>query len=87
MANNLNVNIVSPSGEVFSGEAKSVQLPGSLGQMTILPNHAAILSTLNKGKISVTNEIDKVTDFEIDSGFIENSNDALTIIIEKLANI
>ena len=87
MANNLNVNIVSPSGEVFSGEAKSVQLPGSLGQMTILPNHAAILSTLNKGKISVTNEIDKVTDFEIDSGFIENSNDALTIIIENLANI
>lgn len=87
MANNLNVNIVSPSGEVFSGEAKSVQLPGSLGQMTILPNHAAILSTLNKGKISVTNEIDKVTDFEIDSGFIENSNDTLTIIIENLANI
>ena len=87
MANNLNVNIASPSGEVFSGEAKSVQLPGSLGQMTILPNHAAILSTLNKGKISVTNEIDKVTDFEIDSGFIENSNDTLTIIIENLANI
>ena len=87
MANNLNVNIVSPSGEVFSGEAKSVQVPGSLGQMTILPSPAAILSTLNKGKISVTNEIDKVTDFEIDSGFIENSNDTLTIIIEKLANI
>ena len=87
MANYLNVNIVSPSGEVFSGEAKSVQVPGSLGQMTILPSHAAILSTLNKGKISVTSEIDKVTDFEIDSGFIENSNDALTIIIEKLDNI
>ena len=87
VANNLNVNIVSPSGEVFSGEAKSVQVPGSLGQMTILPSHAAILSTLNKGKISVTSEIDKVTDFEIDSGFIENSNDTLTIIIEKLANI
>ena len=37
MANNLSVNIVSPSGEIFSGEAKSVQVPGEIGQMTILP--------------------------------------------------
>ena len=46
MANSLNVNIVSPSGEIFSGEADSVLVPGSLGQMTILPKHAAILSSL-----------------------------------------
>ena len=42
MANSINVNIVSPSGEIFSGEADSVLVPGSLGQMTILPKHAAI---------------------------------------------
>ena len=84
MANYLNVNIVSPSGEVFSGEAKSVQVPGSLGQMTILPSHAAILSTLNKGKISVTSEIDKVTDFEIDSGFIAVSYTHLTLPTKRI---
>ena len=54
--------------------------------MTILPKHAAILSTLVNGKISVTTDDDNITDFEINSGFIENSNDKLTIIIEKLAN-
>ena len=86
MANNLSVNIVSPSGEIFSGEAKSVQVPGEIGQMTILPKHAAILSTLVNGEISVTTDDDNITDFEINSGFIENSNDKLTIIIEKLAN-
>ena len=86
MANNLSVNIVSPSGEIFSGAANSVQVPGEIGQMTILPKHAAILSTLVNGKISVTTDDDNITDFEINSGFIENSNDKLTIIIEKLAN-
>ena len=35
MANSINVNIVSPSGEIFSGEADTVLVPGSLGQMTI----------------------------------------------------
>ena len=85
MANSINnINIVSPSGEIFSGEADSVLVPGSLGQMTILPKHAAILS-LTKGIITVNTKDGKNTDFVIDSGFIENINDSLTIIIENLS--
>ncbi|MBC78304.1 MAG: ATP synthase F1 subunit epsilon [Chloroflexi bacterium] len=84
MADNIKVNIVSPSGEVFSGEAVSVQVPGSLGQMTILPKHAAILSSLSKGTITVNTTQGKNTDFVIESGFIENINDSLTIIIENI---
>ncbi|MBA47205.1 MAG: ATP synthase F1 subunit epsilon [Dehalococcoidia bacterium] len=84
MAENLNVNIVSPSGEVYSGEAISVQVPGSLGQMTILPKHAAILSSLSKGTITVNTPHGENTDFVIESGFIENVNDSLTIIIENI---
>tara|TARA_B110000438_G_scaffold85430_1_gene84903 strand:- start:3100 stop:3360 length:261 start_codon:yes stop_codon:yes gene_type:complete len=86
MANNLNVNIVSPSGEILSGEAKSVIAPGSLGQMTILPKHASLLSSLLKGKIIVNLENSEVSEFEIEAGFLEVSNDLLTIIIEKLSN-
>ena len=87
MADNIKVNIVSPSGEVFSGEAVSVQVPGSLGQMTILPKHAAILSSLSKGTITVNTTQGKNTDFVIESGFIENINDSLTIIIENFVFI
>ena len=63
MAENIKVNIVSPSGEVFSGEAISVQVPGSLGQMTILPKHAAILSSLSKGTIRVNTSVVEVENF------------------------
>jgi|TARA_B110000263_G_scaffold249331_1_gene266608 F-type H+-transporting ATPase subunit epsilon len=85
MANNLNVNIVSPLGEILSGEAKSVIAPGSLGQMTILPKHASLLSSLSKGKIIVNLENEESSEFEIDGGFLEISNDILTIIVEKLS--
>jgi len=85
MAENINVNIVSPEGEIFSGEANSVLVPGSLGQMTILPSHAAILSSLSKGTITVKTTDGKNTNFVINSGFIENLNNSLTIIIENLA--
>jgi F-type H+-transporting ATPase subunit epsilon len=84
MAENIKVNIVSPSGEVFSGEAISVQVPGSSGQMTILPKHAAILSSLSKGTIRVNTSESDNTDFVIETGFIENTNDSLTIIIENI---
>lgn len=86
MTNNLTVNIVSPSGEIFSGEAKNVIAPGSLGQMTILPKHASLLSSLSKGKIIVNLENGDDSEFEIEAGFLENSNDLLTIIIERLIN-
>lgn len=84
MPDNINVNIVSPNGEIFSGEANSVLIPGSLGQMTILPKHAAILSSLSKGTIIVNTIDGKSSNFVIDSGFIENLNDSLTIIVESL---
>jgi len=84
MADNINVKIVSPGGEIFSGDANSVLVPGSLGQMTILPKHAAILSSLSKGTITVNTTDGKNTNFVIDSGFIENLNNSLTIIIESL---
>ncbi len=84
MADNINVKIVSPGGEIFSGDANSVLVPGSLGQMTILPKHAAILSSLSKGTITVNTTDGKNTNFVIDSGFIENLNNSLTIIIESI---
>ncbi len=84
MPDNINVKIVSPGGEIFSGDANSVLVPGSLGQMTILPKHAAILSSLSKGTITVNTTDGKNTNFVIDSGFIENLNNSLTIIIESL---
>ena len=85
MTDTINVNIVSPSGEIFSGEADRVTVPGSLGQMTILPKHAASLASLINGKISVQRKDGKNTDFVIDSGFVENINNTLTIIIENLS--
>jgi len=84
MPDNINVKIVSPGGEIFSGDANSVLVPGSLGQMTILPKHAAILSSLSKGTITVNTTDGKNTNFVIDSGFIENLNNSLTIIIESI---
>ncbi len=51
MANTLQVDIVTPERSLFSGPATMVTLPGSSGQMGILPGHAPLLSTLDIGEI------------------------------------
>ena len=42
----MELEIVSPEAELFSGEVESVTVPGKSGSFQILNNHAAIVSTL-----------------------------------------
>ena len=49
----MQLEIVSPEKTIFSGEAKSVHLPGSEGHFQVLNNHAPIVSTLKKGEILI----------------------------------
>ena len=45
--------IASQDRLVFEGDADIVVLPGADGEMGILPNHSALLTTLNLGVIKV----------------------------------
>jgi F-type H+-transporting ATPase subunit epsilon len=51
MANTLQVDIVTPDRSLFSGTVDMIILPGTLGQMGILPGHAPLLTTLDIGEI------------------------------------
>jgi F-type H+-transporting ATPase subunit epsilon len=49
MANTIHVDIVSAEGQIFSGEATMVFVPGSQGELGIAPRHAPLLTTLKAG--------------------------------------
>ena len=54
------LDIVTPEGMVFSGEVKSVQLPGITGEMGVLPGHASLLTGLkDKSEGGVVEIVDK----------------------------
>ncbi|MGB0836940.1 MAG: F0F1 ATP synthase subunit epsilon [Flavobacteriaceae bacterium] len=50
------LEIVSPEATLFSGTVSSVILPGTDGEFQILENHAAIVSTLTKGRVRIEGE-------------------------------
>lgn len=77
----MTLNIVSPEKELFKGDIKEVTVPGELGSFMILRNHAPIVSSLVHGTIKyVTTDGSEHTQ-EVSEGFIEASDNIVTICI------
>ncbi|MDG1147361.1 MAG: F0F1 ATP synthase subunit epsilon [Crocinitomicaceae bacterium] len=49
----MQLEIITPEMNVFSGEAEAVQFPGLDGSFQVLTNHSAIISALSKGEVKV----------------------------------
>lgn len=57
-----------------------VTLPGEMGQFTVLPRHASLVSTLVKGKIKYA-EGPSRHELEIDGGIVDVDNDVVSVCI------
>jgi F-type H+-transporting ATPase subunit epsilon len=79
----MKLEIFSPEKKVFTGEVESVNLPGTAGSFTILPHHAALISSLKAGDITyIING--KEIKLKINSGFAEVKNDLISVCVEKV---
>lgn len=74
--------IVTQERTVFSGDVDSVNLPGSEGRMGILPNHTALLTTLNFGEV-VVHTGDEEEFFAIGGGFVEIQPDKVIVLADS----
>ena len=82
MVDTLNFDLVSPERSVASFSATEVQIPGSEGEMTVMPNHTLVLTTLRPGVLSV-GSIDGVTDYVVTGGFAEVTASGVTVLAER----
>lgn len=67
----MKLKILTPDALVLEEEVASVTLPGTEGEMTILPTHAAFLATLKKGDVRYRVENQKRQGLRIKEGFVE----------------
>lgn len=78
-----NAQILTPNGSLFEGEVSGVKLPGTQGSFEVKANHAAIVSTLEKGNVLVRKPDGDQT-FSISGGFVEVNNNKLTLLAESV---
>ena len=82
MADKLNFSLVSPERELFSGEVDQVDVPGTEGDLGILPNHSPLMAAIRTGAITVHQDSHQ-TQYFIQGGFADVTPAGLTILAEK----
>jgi F-type H+-transporting ATPase subunit epsilon len=80
---NLLVEIVSPAGAVFRGEATRFRAPGVEGQFEVLRGHAPLLAATGVGSVVVTTPEGQVVTFATDGGFVEVLDDHVVMLAES----
>lgn len=78
--------IVSQDRMVFEGDVDIVVLPGSAGEMGILPHHAPLLTTLKYGFIKVRQQGNEQV-FTVAGGVAEVQPQIVTVLADAAENI
>ncbi|MCS6993514.1 MAG: ATP synthase F1 subunit epsilon [Anaerolineales bacterium] len=78
--------IVSQDRMVYQGEADIVVLPGTAGEMGILPHHAPLLTTLKYGIIRVRARGEEQI-FTVAGGVAEVQPEIVTVLADAAENV
>src|SRR6202000_1942218 len=78
----LHLEFVSPERVLFSGDVDQVDLPGSEGDMGILPGHAPLVTTLRPGIVTIFRGVQREPVVVV-GGFAEVSPAGLTVLADR----
>ena len=80
----LKLEIITPTKVAFTGNVKSLTIPGSLGSFQVLFNHAPLISTFEVGRIKLENEEAETNEFATGGGTIEVKDNVILVLADSL---
>lgn len=79
----MHLEIITPDKTIFEGEVDSATFPGSKGSFQVLKNHAALISSLDKGKVVYkTNNSEQ--EIMVNGGVVEVLDNKIILLAEKV---
>src|ERR1700746_806642 len=81
MADQLQLEVVTPERRVLAEAVNSVTVPGRNGEMGILPGHAPLISELKTGVLTYSKD-GATFQLHVSGGFIEVNNDQVAVLAE-----
>ena len=81
------LEILTPNGEIFNGQALSVVLPGEEGEFGVLSGHASLTTLLSSGVVDVEKEDKSVEAIVINWGVVQVDEEKVIILVEGAAPI
>ena len=82
MATQFKIEFLSPSKKVASYDATSMIIPGKVGYMTILPDHATMVSELAVGEVTVRTVGGKVEKLFLSGGYLKLDDNKVLVLAD-----
>ena len=87
MAHTFKLSVLTPEQAVFDGLVEYVEVPGTEGYMGVLANHAALVTGLAAGTLTVRKEDGVTEKFAVSGGFFEVSHNNATVLADSVTNV
>lgn len=81
MPSSFHFKLVTPERVAFEAELRSLTVPTTSGEITILPGHIPLVSQLGHGEMILRDKTDHV--FAVSGGFISVAGDTVQILAES----
>src|SRR5215204_2639327 len=79
----LQFELVAPERVLYSGPVDAVMLPGTEGDMTVLPGHVPVMTALKTGFVVITDHKNHGTRMLVRGGFADINAQGLTVLAER----
>ena len=77
----MHLEIVTAEKQVYSEEVDKVVVPGMLGELTVLPRHAPLLTVLKPGELRVSKDGED-SYIAVTGGFLEVLGNKITVLAD-----
>ena len=84
MATAFQLSVLTPERSVFEGEVEYVQVPGSAGYLGVLAHHAALVTALASGTLTIRQLGGAEQKLSVSGGFFEVSNNRATVLADSV---
>jgi F-type H+-transporting ATPase subunit epsilon len=78
------IEIITPDRKIYTGEIRSVRVPGRKGSFQVLKDHAPIISTLDAGPVIIADDQGTEVRFEITGGVIEVKRNRIILLADSV---
>jgi F-type H+-transporting ATPase subunit epsilon len=79
------LSILTPEKTVFEGDVSYVEAPGTEGYLGVLAHHAALVTALTSGTLTVREASGTESRWQVAGGFFEVSNNTATVLADAVS--
>ncbi len=83
----MQLEVLTPSKKLFSGLAKQIKVPGSLGYLGVLDLHTAFSSSLKPGEVTIEKENGENLKYSTKGGMLFVDKNTVSLLSDSLEEI